>query len=360
MSSPVGRWYAAYGELRRARSESRQKPGALRWKIVSPCPDRKLDAGGVQIGTRLYVLAGYSSQDKVSAYVDVFDLQRRRWTERIGLAPNVAHSHLAFATDGVRFIYIVSGQYGPNCAPAVRDSFILDTQTKVWRPLPPLPEPRYAATMQLWGGRLHVLGGSLADRYTPSTDHWSIDVAGGTFSDPTWRRELSIPTGVCHHASAVVGERLYLLGGQAGDFMAIPQSSTYECTGRTRETYFADVYRLRPGASEWERLPDMLIPVSHVEAAALRVKSTIIVCGGQCYKDPETFELELTDAIQSFDTVSGKWKILGRLPYRVKTVVAGLYNDWIYVVGGQRDCGRSNPAPGNIVNHTWRARLPTP
>ncbi len=336
---------------------SRRKAVALRWKVVRPCPEPRLDAGAVQIGNRLYVIAGYTAQDTVSAHVDVFDFQRRCWTERIDLAPGVAHSHLAFATDGARFIYVVSGQYGPHCAPAVRDAVVLDTETRVWRPLPPLPEPRYAATMQFWAGRLHVMGGSHPDRYTPSTDHWSIAVDAGIATDPAWRRETPIPNAVCHHGSAVVAESLYLFGGQAGDFMAISESPTYECTGRTLEIYFPDVHRLRIGASQWERLPNMPIPVSHIEAAVLRSKSTVILCGGQTYKDPETFELELTDAIQSFDTVTGEWRILGRLPYRVKTVVAAHYNDWIYVFAGQRDIGPLNPAPGSIVNHGWRASL---
>jgi Kelch motif len=348
------------GRLYRARWEARQKPGALAWRIVAPCPDPKLDAGGVQIGSRLYVIAGYSSRDTVSPYVDVLDLARRQWVERISLAPGVAHSHLAFASDRERFIYIVSGQYGPQCAPAVRDGFVLDLAKRAWGSLPALPEPRYAATMQFWRGRLHVMGGSLADRYTASSDHWSIAVAGGEATEAAWRREPPIPRPVCHHASAVVGDCLYLLGGQAGDFMAIPGSPTYECTGRTRETYHRDVFRLRPKESAWERLPDMPLSASHTEAAVLLLGSTIVVVGGQCLKNPETFNLELTDAIQALDTGSGQWTIIGRLPYRVKTVVAGYHRGWMYAVGGQRDRGTTRPDPGNIVSYAWRAPLRIP
>lgn len=345
------------GKLYRARLEARRKPGALTWRMTAPCPDPKFEPGGVQIGSRLYVIAGFTSADTVSRYVDVFDLVRRRWVDRIPLAPGGAHSHLAFASDGERFIYIVSGQYGPRCSPAVRDSFVLDLVKKAWRPLPPLPEPRYAATMQLWGGRLHAMGGSLPDRYTPSRDHWSIAVAGGEATETAWREELPLPRGICHHATAVVGDCLYVLGGQAGDFVAVPGSPTYACNGRTREVYYRDVSRLRPDGASWERLPEMPMPASHAEAAVLVLGSTLVLCGGQCSKNTETADLELTDVIQALDTETGQWAIVGRLPYRVKGVVAGYHGGWLYAVGGQRDRGPSDPGPGAIVNYTWRAPL---
>jgi hypothetical protein len=277
--------------------------------------------------------------------------------ERIPLAPGGAHSHLAFASDGERFIYTVSGQYGPRCSPAVRETFVLDLLKKAWRRMPPLPEPRYAAAMQLWQGRLHVMGGSLPDRYTPSSDHWSIAVSGGEATETAWREEPPLPQGVCHHATAVVGDCLYVLGGQAGDFVAIQGSPTYECTGRTREVYYRNVSRLRPDGSSWERLPEMPVPASHAEAAVLVLGSTLVICGGQCSKDAETADLELTDAIQAFDTETGQWAIVGRLPYRVKGAVAGYHDGWVYAVGGQRDRGMSIPGPGDIVNYTWRAPL---
>lgn len=53
----------------------------------------------------------------------------------------MAHSHLGMVTDG-RYIYIVTGQYGPQCRGPTAHTFVLDTETKQWRDLPPLPVPR--------------------------------------------------------------------------------------------------------------------------------------------------------------------------------------------------------------------------
>lgn len=55
----------------------------------------------------------------------------------------MAHSHLGMVTDG-RYIYIVTGQYGPQCRGPTARTFVLDTETKQWQDMPPLPVPRYA------------------------------------------------------------------------------------------------------------------------------------------------------------------------------------------------------------------------
>lgn len=54
----------------------------------------------------------------------------------------MAHSHLGMVTDG-RYIYVVNGQYGPQCRGPTAHTFVLDTKTKQWQDLPPLPVPRY-------------------------------------------------------------------------------------------------------------------------------------------------------------------------------------------------------------------------
>lgn len=56
----------------------------------------------------------------------------------------MAHSHLGMVTDG-RYIYVVTGQYGPQCRGPTAHNFVLDTQTRKWRDLPPLPVPRFVS-----------------------------------------------------------------------------------------------------------------------------------------------------------------------------------------------------------------------
>jgi glycosyltransferase involved in cell wall biosynthesis len=294
--------------------------------------------------------------DESSEAILVFDMRSERWVRRIATPPELAHSHCAVAADGKRFIYMVSGQLGPQCRPAVRDAFAYDTIDDRWHRLPPLPEPRYAAAMEVWRGRLHVIGGAAADRWTPTADHWSLDVAGGA-AGGEWRTETPIPVAGMHRASAVVGDTLYVLGGQQGDFQAIPGDPECRCSGRTRETYLACGFRLDDPSGAWTPVADMPIATSHCDFATLVVDDRVLLLGGQIYKDPHQFYLRISDTIQVYDVAEDRWTILDYLPYRLKIPVAGRLGDKLIVATGQRGKGDGDK-PDRITSDTWKAILP--
>ena len=79
---------------------------------------------------------------QVHSHVDIYNFDDGTWGGRFDMPKEMAHSHLGMATDG-RYIYIVNGQYGPQCRGPTSDTFVLDTKTKQWSGLPPLPVPRY-------------------------------------------------------------------------------------------------------------------------------------------------------------------------------------------------------------------------
>lgn len=62
----------------------------------------------------------------------------------------MAHSHLGMATDG-RYIYVVTGQYGPQCRGPTARTFVLDTETNQWQDMLPLPVPRYKLKQEMYG-----------------------------------------------------------------------------------------------------------------------------------------------------------------------------------------------------------------
>ncbi len=355
MRSASGRKVVFDRETRRILQASQRKDARLAWQPVASAPSRRYDASGAQIQERLYLIGGYSDLQHVNPFVDVLDLKRCRWVERFDMSPAMAHHHHGIATDGDRFVYCVSGQFGPRCSPAIPRSVVLDVTTRQWSELPPLPDPRYAPALQWWRGRLHVLGGAKPDRVTPAFEHWSLAIDGAIPLEPSWRREHPIPRGGGHRSSAVVDDRLYLLGGQEGDFKAIPGQPDFTCTHETQETVYPDSYVLEPGSDTWQRLPDMPVPVSHTESSVVVVNRTILLVGGYTFKDPHTYRMELTNVVQRYDPQTQSWTIVGALPYRIKTTVAAYHDGWLYAMTGQRDHGDDDPTPGAIDARAWRA-----
>ncbi|MEY2438857.1 MAG: hypothetical protein QOI34_242, partial [Verrucomicrobiota bacterium] len=156
-----------------------RKPPELMWKACAPCPVGRTEGTVARIGHEIFLIGGFHSLDQVLSVIDVFDLNRGRWVDRIDMPANVPQTHMGRSCGEERFIYLIGGQLGTQCHPAVADCFVFDVQDKSWSNLPPLPEPRYSATVQLWNGRLHAISGAKPDRWTSAYDHWSLAVAGG-------------------------------------------------------------------------------------------------------------------------------------------------------------------------------------
>lgn len=199
----------------------------------------------------------------------------------------------------------------------------------------------------------------MPDRKTPASDHWSLAVREGCAREATWNKESPIPRGGCHRASVVIGDAIYVFGGQQGDYVAVPDDPDYACTGEPPETYIPETFRLASGSDKWECRAEMPIPASHIESSFLQDQSKVLFFGGQIYKDPDTYRHKLLDAIQIYDADTDQWAVVGRLPYRVKNLVVGQHEGWVYVSTGQRDAGPHDAFSGQIVDCTWCAQLPS-
>ncbi|PKA57798.1 Kelch repeat-containing protein [Apostasia shenzhenica] len=326
----------------------------LIWEEMAEAPVPRLDGAAIQIKDLLYVFAGYGTIDYVHSHVDVYNFSDNTWGGRFDMPKEMAHSHLGMATDG-RYIYAVTGQYGPQCRGPTARNFVLDTQTKEWDDLPPLPFPRYAPATQLWRGRLHVMGGSKEDRHEPALEHWSLAVRDGKALEKEWRSEVPIPRGGPHRACVVANDKLLVIGGQEGDFMAKPGSPIFKCA-RRNEVVYSDVYML-DDELKWKELPRMPKPDSHIEFAWKIVNNSIIIVGGTTEKHPVTKKMVLVGEVFQFNLDILKWSVVGRMPFRIKTTLVGFYDGWLYFTSGQRDKGPNNPSPKKVVGSMWRTKL---
>ncbi|KAL0450771.1 UNVERIFIED_CONTAM: Kelch repeat-containing protein [Sesamum latifolium] len=327
----------------------------LEWEQMPSAPVPRLDGSAVQIKDLLYVFSGYGTLDYVHSHVDIYNFTDNTWSGRLEAPKDMANSHLGVATDG-RYVYVVAGQSGPQCrTPPTSNTFVLDTETGKWEQFAPLPAPRYAPATQIWKGRLHVMGGSKENRHTPGTDHWSIAVKDGKAIEKEWRNEIRIPRGGPHRACVAVGDELYVIGGQEGDFMPKPGSPNYKCS-RRNEVVYGDVYML-DSEMKWTVLAPMPKPNSHIECSWFLWNNSIIIMGGTTEKHPVNKRMILVGEVFRFELDTKQWSVIGRLPYRVKTTLAAFWDGWMYFTSGQRDRGPDSPQPKKVVGEMWKTKL---
>ncbi|GJN02516.1 hypothetical protein PR202_ga19876 [Eleusine coracana subsp. coracana] len=269
----------------------------LKWEEMSEAPVVRLDGAAIQIKNLLYVFAGYSTINDVRKHACYFfhihacsSILKYSQTECITCDSLYQQSEVHSHVDVYNFSDNSWGGRGPTAR-----NFVLDTETREWHDLPPLPVPRYAPATQLWRGRLHVMGGSKEDRHEPGLEHWSLAVKDGKALEKGWRSEIPIPRGGPH------------------------------------------------------RCLNWLVSLLMISFSLLVVKKVT------SWPNLDPLYLSVLEEVRYVDMQ--EWTVIGRLPFRIKTTLVGYWDGWLYFTSGQRDKGPKDPSPKKIVGSMWRTNL---
>jgi N-acetylneuraminic acid mutarotase len=207
--------------------------------------------------------------------------------------------------------------------------------------------------VHFFNGRIHCLSGTKPDRHTPALDHWSLGVLNGQPIEKTWRSEAITPYARTHTASRLIDANLYILSGQTGDTPAISGSADFLCDfGTSFEDITDKCYRFNFNSGETVELENAPISLSHAEHGVFQIGPKIFLTGGTTL-DRNT----LSDAILSYDTSTGKWAKVGRLPHPMKSKTAAYWDGWLYIIAGQRAMSATNLRPGKVVSSVWKTQF---
>jgi hypothetical protein len=313
-----------------------------------------MEAGSLRVGNRIYVVGGYQTLTTMCGKMQIFDIDSGNWSYGPALPEGFPLSHAGLASDG-RFLFFVSGQPGPACEPATNRAWALDLEQMTWQAMAPLPAARYAPLAQYIDGNLHVISGAIEDRETISGDHFIMRIRSpGTaatalpdLESQEWRKGPPIPAGGDHAASAVIDQKIYVIGGEHGH--AAMTMDPAQCCG----TYWVHNYLFRydPRKEEWTRLADMPFGSSHIESQTIIIGGRILVLGGTADKDI------FVDKIQEYDPTANRWRQLRPLPAPRKGGVVWERNRVLYFNGGQIAPDPNKPYERNVVSDTMAAKI---
>lgn len=144
-------------------------------------------------------------------------------------------------------------------------------------------------------------------------------------------------------ASAVVGERFYLMGGHAGSDLATTD----------------EVYSYSPGSDQWTRHADLPAPVSHVNAV-VEDGRFIWIAGGYQGDHPGRAVAD----VYRYDTTEDRWERIGELPAPRASGGLALVGDTLHYFGGLGEDRFTNYADhwalslSELPGAEWQPRAP--
>jgi N-acetylneuraminic acid mutarotase len=260
--------------------------------------------------------------------IDIADVHRYdpaadSWTAVASLP--TARSHIepaTFVRNGR--IVVIGGRARPSGVESVADVTEYDPGTNQWRALSPLPRGRVAPIAAPIGDRVLVAAGGQQSALPDTRVTWI-----GRF-DSAWEPFPEMPVGMGEVAGGIIGDRLYLIGHDARQTLA-----------------------LNLGSGRWD--PTLTHPLrvmfgSH--HAAEVVDNRLWIIGGLGGGEGE---------VQVFDPDTKRWAFGPKMPFAAGSSATAAIGGVIYVAGGivgdttTRQAARLDPA-----TMTWTSIAPMP
>jgi len=261
-------------------------------------------------------------------------------------------------------IYLVGGisslDLGAGTAASVAVFERYDVRTRRYVRLPPLPERLNHVGVAAHNGDIYVVGG-LTDqiqRAEPTRDAWRYRTA-----ERRWEAIAPMPTARGGHGVAVVGDRLYAIGGRSfqqrlasvdiydlrtgrwseGAPMPTPRDHVgigvhrghiYAAGGRQDKDYSLGAFeRYDPAHDRWTRLPDLPRPASSFEL--VHVNGRLVAAGGG---DGNSDPAWVSGQTWAYAPADRRWSQLAPMPQPKHGYAAAAADGRLYVFGGST-CG---------------------
>ncbi|MGH9924631.1 MAG: Kelch repeat-containing protein, partial [Nitrososphaeraceae archaeon] len=139
-------------------------------------PSPRTEVTAVNLDDGIYVIGGFTSDDRNSAIVEMYNVTSDSW--RTDIAPLPVPLHHASSVSIQNKIYVVGGHMGDSTP---RDRlYIYDPTINTWTQIYSMSTPRGSPNAKVVNGTLYALGGDMNDRslnvvesYHPVTNRWT-------------------------------------------------------------------------------------------------------------------------------------------------------------------------------------------
>lgn len=286
------------------------------WSGIANAMDKRLESVRGIVDGKMYVFASYIDEgggaNVINGKAEVFDPGNNSWNS-IATMPNpVAHAG-AVVVD--KDIWIVGGfENWPRIN--TTDVQIYHTLTNSWSMGPSLPAPRNTAAVQLIGNKIYVVGGFSFDPNDFSDEEDIADFIMIDLDDigSGWQNLAPFPQPRNHMGSAVVGGKLYCLGGQENHNVA--------------GTDVDNVHEYDPTTDTWTAKASIPFAYSHNEPSTFTLNGQIIMAGGRTFGNPGY------EKVLSYDPATDTWSEICDLPVPLAGAEAGMIGNELFVAHG--------------------------
>jgi len=299
---------------------------AQSWSRVADASLARQEIYPTVLDGKIYVAGGILSA--APGYTDLFeayDAQADRWTALAPL-PEGRH-HIALAAAGGK-IYGIGGFSGaiPDWR-AHASVFVYDPQTDRWSGGPALPQARAEGVVAAVGDNIYFIGGRIPTSAEARHISEHADTARAEVLDVRsghWKRIADAPSARNSAAGAVIGDKIYVVGGR---------QMVKQADGRARPVNVATLEVYDPATGRWETRAPMPLAQGGLAAAAHGGK--LLVFGGEQFVP----QAKVFAESWVYDPQTDRWSALPPMPTPRHGHGAAVVGHRVYLMGGGEKVG---------------------
>jgi N-acetylneuraminic acid mutarotase len=218
-----------------------------KWVKLASFPEPAEEVYGAAAGGKMYVMGGLAPGWKPRGLVYEYDPTRNKWTKK---KPMALFSHHVAVIELNGKIYAFGGfippQSGPPAWVPMDNAWEYDPATDSWKALAPMPTKRGSPVAAVVGGKIYVIGGRTGAAFISVATNTNIVEEYDPATDSWGPSKARMPSARSAVASGTYKDRIYVAGGEF-------QDDRMMAAFRALEAY-------HPATNSWATFPRMPVP----------------------------------------------------------------------------------------------------
>jgi N-acetylneuraminic acid mutarotase len=281
------------------------------WSTLSPMPTARGEFGVAVVNGKIFAIGGVNGDGLPLNINEEYNPKTDTWTT---MSP-MPTSRSGFATAVYNGkIYVIGGTVGNGF---VGNNEVFDPLSNTWETKTSMPTPRADLLASVVNDNIYLLGGK---KYSSTAPYFSETNSSEVYSPTkdTWSTEMPLHTAVSGYSSAVVGNKIYVMGG----------SLKSVSLGNAQATAVNQVYDVQ--ANNWTlvaNLPDIDTYGAAAATEGFMAPALIYRIGGY-------FGEELSGLTQAYNIENNSWRPVETMPVSRAYFSVAVVSDVLYCLGG--------------------------
>jgi N-acetylneuraminic acid mutarotase len=297
------------------------------WQILASMPTPRSHVGVAVVNGKIYAIGGTSGTQTVLGTNEVYDPETNTWSTKKPMPTPRTYFGIAVYQNKIYCIGGATHEENEGYITGVNE--VYDPATDTWENRTSMLTPRARLDANTVGDEIFLIGGiGRNPQLLPLADPTSFNEVYSPETD-SWTTKTPLPTPSANYVSAVVDDKIYIMGSEGSDASGLDQVYTVE----------TDSWSLAAP------VPENIFLNNAAAAATTGMNATkqIYVIGGY---------YGLTDPREEYDYVSlvynpksDGWSFATYMPVDDYHYGVAVLNDLLYVVGGS--------SANNMVPYTY-------